>query len=125
MPALRGKTMTAPASPLFTIKGKTYTTARPAAAAIAAATAVRQYFGKPRVDGVSHEEDPLALIIDQDTGVGELLDVLLQALPYVEDAIHDPAYKRQSVQMFVDRIRRTIREIDPGAFTAAPSGTPS
>ena len=39
-------------------------------------------------------------------------DLLCQALPYVEDAIADPAYKGKMVAALAKRIETMVREID-------------
>lgn len=42
----------------------------------------------------------------------ELLDALLTALPYVEDALHDPAFKKGVVRRHVHEIRALVARID-------------
>lgn len=46
----------------------------------------------------------------------ELLDLLALALPYVENALDDEAYKKASVQKLVDAIRQKIEAIDGAPY---------
>lgn len=55
-----------------------------------------------------HGEEILGLIVT----AAELLDALLTALPYVEDALHDPMFKKGVVRKHVREIRALVERID-------------
>lgn len=51
-------------------------------------------------------------ILSQIGAAAEFLDALLLALPYVEDALHDPAFKGGVVRKHAREIRALIARID-------------
>lgn len=40
--------------------------------------------------------------------IEDLIDAILEALPFVEDAMADPAYKKGAVKKSVNKIRKAI-----------------
>lgn len=44
--------------------------------------------------------------------IEELLDALCNALPFVEDALTDPAFKKGTVQKVANQIRKTIAKAE-------------